>query len=213
MLVAPEVSALIASIPYASSHGAYADRVGGGIIYYALTSLIRARVCVCLGSGGGFVPCLMRQAQRDLGIERAETYLVDAILPEAGFGGPDEPGGWLDPDGVFRQHYPDITVLNCHTREAARGFFKKNRVRIDYLHIDADHSLKGALEDSESYLPLMQPSGIVTLHDTSWPSIQEVLKRIRSKRPEFQCLDLPDIGAGLAILRRKCEPAQPPNGF
>lgn len=36
---------------------------------------------------------------------------------------------------------------------------------IDYLHIDGDHTFKGAKTDFDSYLPLMQPDGLVQIHD------------------------------------------------
>src|SRR5262245_38832527 len=54
--------------PWHESHGADGAYLGMGLLYYALTYSLRADVAVCLGSGGGFVPRLMRQAQRDLGI-------------------------------------------------------------------------------------------------------------------------------------------------
>src|SRR5581483_11688505 len=111
-LLDPHMSARFASMPYAGGHGA-GRTVDGGVIYYGLACVLRAEVCVCLGSGGGFVPALMRQAQRDLRLDPADTYLVDAILPEAGFGGPEIEGGWRDPDSLFAREYGDIVVLNC----------------------------------------------------------------------------------------------------
>jgi hypothetical protein len=201
-LVIPEVSSLLASLPYAGGHGATSGSVAGGIVYYAITSLARARVCVCLGSGGGFVPGLMRQAQRDLGIENAETYLVDAILPEAGYGDPEVPGGWRDDTGVFASLFPEVTILSCLTQEAANGFFRKNQIAIDYLHVDADHAYEPALADFESYLPRLGPAAFVTFHDSGTEQIQRVLAQIRQTHPEFDCLDMPDLGAGLAVLRR-----------
>src|SRR5688572_17442209 len=67
--------------PWAGSHGSDGERyLGGGLLYYALAYMSRARLCVCLGSAGGFVPRLMRQAQRDLGLEGARTILVDANI-------------------------------------------------------------------------------------------------------------------------------------
>lgn len=201
-LLDPAASSLLASLPYAQGHGA-SKRLDAGIIYYAVACAARARVCVCLGSGGGFVPCLMRQAQRDMDLDPSVTYLVDAILPEAGFGSPEIEDGWRDPRGVVRKHYADIVTLNCLTAEAAAGFFPKNRVIIDFLHVDADHSFDGALSDFELYAPMMRESGFITFHDTSTRAIQKVLGTIREKRPEFQCLDMPDLGAGIALLRRK----------
>jgi hypothetical protein len=205
-LINPEISRLFATIPYAGGHGGDTMGIGGGIIYYALTCVMRARVCVCLGSGGGFVPCLMRQAQRDMGLDDPETYLVDAILPEAGFGGPEVEGGWRDSAGVFSKYFPEIVTLSCLTQEAAHGFFTKNRIRIDFLHVDADHSFEGVLSDFEAFLPLLNPSGFMTFHDTNADSVHRALRCIAERRPEFQCLDMPDFGAGLAILRRKPKP-------
>ena len=49
------------------SHGSDGkEYLGGGMLYYTMAYITRAKVCVCLGSGGGFVPRLMVQAQRDL---------------------------------------------------------------------------------------------------------------------------------------------------
>ncbi|HRI57993.1 MAG TPA: hypothetical protein PK170_12970, partial [Anaerolineae bacterium] len=60
--------ALTREAAWAESHGADGGYLGMGLLYYTLTYLLKARVAVCLGSGGGFVPRLMRQAQRDLGL-------------------------------------------------------------------------------------------------------------------------------------------------
>ena len=73
-------SMLTVDDPWCSSHGADngSEDLGAGLLYYSLAYSIRARTCVCLGSGGGFVPRLMRQAQRDLDLEGGRTILVDS---------------------------------------------------------------------------------------------------------------------------------------
>jgi hypothetical protein len=205
----PDAERALSAIPYAQGHGTTSERLGAGVIYYAITCMARARICVCLGSGGGFVPCLMRQAQMDLEVDAAETYLVDAVLPEAGYGGPDVPMGWIDNFSLLQQQFADIVILSCLSTEAANGYFAKNRCAIDYLHIDADHSFDAALADFENYLPLLQPSAFVTFHDSSMQSIQQVLSAISLQHPRFQCLDLPDVGAGIAILRSRTAPLNP----
>lgn len=79
------VETLTHEAPWCGSHGADGDYLGMGLIYYGIAYILRAKLAVCLGSGGGFVPRLMRQAQRDLGIaDDARTILVDANRPEAG---------------------------------------------------------------------------------------------------------------------------------
>lgn len=132
----------------------------------------------------------------------SDTYLVDAILPEAGFGSPDIPGGWMDPKGTFSRFYTDIIVLSCLTEEAGQGFFAENRVHIDFLHIDADHSFNRALGDFMTYLPLLSPRAIVTFHDMNTGELQRVLKRLQEGQTDYQFFDMPDFGAGLAIVRR-----------
>ena len=65
--------------PWSASHGSAADSedLSAGILYYALAYSLRATTCVCLGSGGGFVPRMMRQAQRDLDLGDSRTILID----------------------------------------------------------------------------------------------------------------------------------------
>ena len=203
MLLDLDTEKAFAAIPYAQGHGVSESRLGSAMIYYVLTCMAHARACVCLGSGGGFVPCMMRQAQRDLEIDGAETYLVDAVLPEAGYGGPDVPLGWIDDYSMVQREFSDITILSCLSIEAAAGFFRKNRTVIDYLHIDANHSFDAAWKDFEAYLPLLHPRAFLTFHDSAIGSIQSVLAMLLQRYPHFECLDLPDVGAGLAILRSR----------
>jgi len=145
----------------------------------------------------------------DLQLEGAETYLVDAVLPEVGYGGPDVPMGWMDDHSLLRRQFADIVILTCLSTEAATGYFTKNRTKIDYLHIDADHSFHAARGDFEVYLPLLTPGAFVTFHDSATESIEKVLAAILREHPEFQCLDMPDVGAGLALLRRRTAPSGP----
>ncbi len=53
-------------VPYRWSHGATDTHLGDGLIIYSLIQYMRAKVCVCLGSGGGFIPRIMTQARYDL---------------------------------------------------------------------------------------------------------------------------------------------------
>ncbi len=83
------------------------------------------------------MPRLMRQAQRDLGVaDTARTILIDGNCAEAGWGAPK----WLSSDSFFRREFPDVELLLMTTRDAAQKYFAKRGYKIDYLHIDADHS-------------------------------------------------------------------------
>jgi hypothetical protein len=154
---------------WCASHGATpgGDELGAGILYYALAYSLRANVCVCLGSGGGFVPRMMRQAQRDLGLEPSRTILVDGAesVPAAKreiWGSPS----WVAPDSWFRTRYPDVELVLDLTETAHRELFVPNGIEIDYLHIDADHHYEGVRLDFDLFAPLVRDDGVITLHDS-----------------------------------------------
>ncbi|RYE61622.1 MAG: class I SAM-dependent methyltransferase, partial [Oxalobacteraceae bacterium] len=181
------------------SHGAGTDYLGMGLLYYAMVYLLKARVAVCLGSGGGFVPRLMRQAQRDIGIaETSRTILVDGNNPSAGWGMPQ----WLADESFFRKHFPDVEIVVDLTRSAAIGIFEKQNITIDYLHIDADHSFAACLEDFEIYSRFLREGSIVTLHDTNFSGagVKHVIEHIRTLSA-CDVVDFPDIGEGTAVVR------------
>jgi hypothetical protein len=191
-------SMLTREAPWSESHGADGAYVGTGLLYYTLTYVTRAEVAVCLGSGGGFVPRLMRQAQRDAGIaDGARTILVDGDVPQAGWGSPQ----WLAPDSFFRANYPDVEVLLARTSDAAVQLAEQE-LRIDYLHIDADHSFTGCLEDFRRYRPLLRVGSLVTLHDTNLAhaGVKHVLEHLRA-RADCELIDLVEAGTGTALLR------------
>ena len=184
---------------WAYSHAAHDGYLGMGLIYYSLVYIKKARIAVCLGSGGGFVPRLMRQAQRDVGIaDCSRTILIDANLPEAGWGSPQ----WLDENSFFRRRFGDVELLLSTTEEASENFFSQQGLTIDLLHIDADHSFVGCLDDYWRYARFLGPSSLVTFHDTSSASagVRAVIEYLRG-RTDCDVIDFPDIGCGTAIVR------------
>jgi hypothetical protein len=133
---------------------------------------MRAKVCVCLGSGGGFVPRLMTQARYDLyrqGIFEGKpdlnwgdigvTYVVDAMN---GIGGKVD---WFKEESFFRRTFHP-RILSTTTEEAFHNHFVLNDIKIDYLHIDAGHSYENVKEDFELYSQLLSRNGIISIHDT-----------------------------------------------
>ena len=53
-------------LKYRWTHGATDKHLGDGLLIYSTIQYMRAKTCVCLGSGGGFVPRIMSQARMDL---------------------------------------------------------------------------------------------------------------------------------------------------
>jgi len=163
---------VLKDVPYRWSHGATDDHLGDGLIIYSLIQYMRAKVCVCLGSGGGFIPRIMTQARIDLHSQNifegnadynwgdiGTTYVVDAMN---GIGGVVN---WFNEESFFRRtFYPRI--INDTTANAFHNFFVLQDIKIDYLHIDAGHSYENVREDFELYSQLMSPNGIISIHDT-----------------------------------------------
>jgi hypothetical protein len=87
------------------------------------------------------------------------TYVVDA---NNGIGGKSDIG---DEESFFRKHFHPRVILETSER-AFYDFFIRQGIRIDYLHIDGDHSYEGVKRDFELYSTIMNPNGIISIHDT-----------------------------------------------
>jgi hypothetical protein len=133
---------------------------------------MRAKNCVCIGSGGGYIPRLMTQARRDLydqGIfegnneynwgDIGATYVVDACN---GIGGPTD----LENEQSFYRtnFYPRL--IKSTSEKAYYDFFVLQDIKIDVLFIDGDHSYEGVKLDFELYSKILSPRGIILIHDT-----------------------------------------------
>lgn len=182
------------------------------MLYYSLAYANRAKTCVCLGSGGGFVPRLMRQAQRDLGIDGSRTILVDGSEKvDAGkkdiWGSPS----WTADDSVFRANYPDVEVVLELTEIAFHDFFQRHDVTIDFLHIDADHHYEGVKRDWDLYRTLVPDEGVITLHDTvnfrEPCGVHRLMDEIREEG-NYEMVNFP-IAYGTAVLRKRQEYSHP----
>ena len=159
-------------VKYRWTHGATDLHLGDGMLIYSLILFNRAKTCVCIGSGGGFIPRLMTQARRDLweqgifeGNNSAEwgnigtTVIVDAANGVGGF------TDWTEENSFLRQHFDPQVILETSER-AFYDYFVRQDMKIDYLHIDGDHSYSGVKKDFDLYSSIMSDNGIITIHDT-----------------------------------------------
>jgi len=154
------------SVSYRWTHGANDTYLGSGIFYYAIPYFLKAQVCVCLGSGGGYVPRLMVDCIHELNEthmygegKTGEVYVVDATNSVNG------EVDWSDEDSYLREKF-NPKFINSTTEDAFYNFFVKRDIKIDYLHIDADHTYGGCKLDLESYSQIMNKNGIISIHDT-----------------------------------------------
>ena len=159
-------------VKYRWTHGSTDKHLGDGLLIYSVIQYLRAKTCVCLGSGGGFIPRIMSQARMDLHDQEiftgnklmewgdvGTTILVDA---NNGINGITD---WVDEDSFLRQNFPCRIILDT-TEKAYYNFFVKEDIKIDYLPIDAGHSFEDIKRDFELYSQLLNPWGIISIHDT-----------------------------------------------
>lgn len=158
--------------PYRWSHGASDEHMGDGIMVYALIQYMCFKNCVCIGSGGGFIPRIMTQARIDLynqGMfegnkdfnwgDIGTTYLVD---PCNNVGGGSDVS---DKNNFFNKTFVPRFIKST-SQEAYYNFFVRHEIKIDLLFLDGDHSYEGLKSDFELYTTLLNDKGVVIVHDT-----------------------------------------------
>jgi hypothetical protein len=159
-------------VKYRWTHGATDLHLGDGLLIYSFIQFIRAKVCVCIGSGGGFIPRLMTQARMDLHSQNifegngivewgdiGTTIIIDAANGVGGF------TDWTAENSFLRQNFSPQVILDT-SEKTFYDYFVRQDIKIDYLHIDGDHSYEGVKKDFELYSTIMSENGIITIHDT-----------------------------------------------
>jgi hypothetical protein len=160
------------SIPYLWTHGATDLHMGDGLLVYSIIQHMRGKICVCIGSGGGFIPRIMTQARIDLHKQKifdgnndfnwgdiGTTYLVDACN---GVGGPNN---LEDETSFFRSTFCPRFIKSTSV-DAYYDFFVRQDIKIDVLFIDGDHSYEGVKQDFDLYSKILSDNGIIIIHDT-----------------------------------------------
>ena len=102
--------------------------------------------------------CIWELQETDI-IKNGEVYVIDATN---GFNGNVD---WDDSDSFLRKNF-DPKFINTTTEDAYYNFFVKRDIKIDYLHIDADHTYEGVKTDFDLYSTIMNENGIISIHDT-----------------------------------------------
>jgi hypothetical protein len=133
---------------------------------------MRAKNCVCIGSGGGYIPRIITQARLDLHKQNifngnsdfnwgdiGTTYVVDACNGVGGYKDFENEHSFLRK--VFVPRFIKSTSV-----DAFYDFFIRQDIKIDFLFIDGDHSYEGVKKDFELYSTILSEKGIIMLHDT-----------------------------------------------
>ena len=159
-------------VPYLWTHGATEKHLGDGLIVYSIVQHMRFKNCVCIGSGGGYIPRILTQARIDLYNQEifegnsdynwgdiGTTYVVDACN---GIGGPND---LENENSFYRTHFYPRFIKET-SENAFYNFFIRQDLKIDLLFIDGDHSYEGVKKDFELYSTILSDNGIIIIHDT-----------------------------------------------
>jgi len=178
------------------THGATIKHMGDGIIVYSLIQHMRYKNCVCIGTGGGYIPRIMTQSRVDLfeqGIfegnrsanwgDIGATYVVD---PCNGVGGQSNID---DENSFYRTHFYPRFIKET-SEKAYYDFFVRENISIDLLFIDGDHSYEGVKKDFELYSKLVSEHGMILIHDTDL-SYSETLIVSEDAKKDFFPFDGP----------------------
>jgi hypothetical protein len=154
-------------VPYRWTHGATTEHMGDGLLVYSLIQHMRAKICVCIGSGGGFIPRIMTRARLDLHKQNifegdpdinwgdiGVTYIVDACN---GIGGPND----LEDENSYYHKQFQPQLIKSTSEDAYYNFFVLQDIKIDVLFIDGDHSYEGVKLDFDLYSNILSDKGIM----------------------------------------------------
>ena len=178
-------------VPFRHTHGATDEHMGDGLVVYSIIQHMRFKNCVCIGSGGGYIPRIMTQARLDLhkqGIFEGDpthnwgdigtTYLIDACN---GVGGDCQIDGL---DTYYQSHFYPRFIKDTSER-AFYNFFVLEDIKIDLLFIDGDHSYEGVKKDFELYSQLLTPNGIIIIHDTDSRFVKTLIVSEDAKKDHY----------------------------
>ncbi len=165
-----------------------------------LTSVVRPRVFVELGSHHGVSYVAFCEAMKRLGLG-ARCYAVDT------WAGDVHAGAYGD--DVYNRlrhfhdgHYGDFSDLLRMTFNEALPFIADGS--IDLLHIDGLHTYDAVRQDFESWLPKLSDRAVVLLHDTNVKredfGVYKLFEELAREYPTFEFLH--GSGLGMVVVGR-----------
>lgn len=112
----------------------------------------------------------------------------------------------------------DFIPEECFRQMTTSEFFTQNTDTLDLIFIDACHQFSFVKEDFENALKVLNPQGLIMLHDTN-PKSSDLIseenkwcgnaylmnKYLEEKHPELLFVTLPVANEGISIVHRKLD--------
>lgn len=176
------------------------DSLGFGYVYYGLTRLFRPQVILCIGSFRGFSPVCFTLGLADN--RQGKCYFID----------PGKVDGYWHDENNFSSLNSRFGLDNrmTHFKKTSQEVVASRVIKesIDLLFIDGDHSYAGVKFDFDHFSPMVQPGGLLLLHDsitqgvgfTRW-EVKNFLETEVYGKGQYEHITLP-LAAGLSIFRK-----------
>ena len=182
--------------------------LGLGWIYYGLARVIRPKQVVIIGSYRGFVPLVLGKALAD-NLNGGQVIFIDPSFVD---------DFWKDAQSV-RAHFALFDVMNIEhylmtTQQFTQSEAYRSLNRLGMVFVDGYHSEEQARFDYEAFEGILDPNGIILLHDTARSRVSRVYgaerayeQRVRyfvdklKQDVRLQVFDLP-FDQGVTLVRK-----------
>ncbi len=212
-----------ADLPWAKTLVAmYADEVAfptslsptQGDFLRSLVANVAPRRVVEIGSFIGISSVWMAQGLEQLGGEGVVhgVDLFDPVRPEPPYrsrGSLDDPLGFAEQAASSAGLAHRIRFHRMESREMARRLPELVGIPIDFLVLDGDHTVRGALDDFLLYAAQLAVGGYVVLHDVNpgvsgWDGPRHLLDHVIGPSSLYSAVEIATTprNYGLAVVRR-----------
>jgi hypothetical protein len=183
-----ELKKLVENDLYFSSHTGKSP-MGDLLITYAFAQCTDANLFVCIGSGEGTVPKILREAQLKMNKTNSKTILVDAVTEAFKYNGVLNEEKIKDLDFEFIKEFSN------------KAYSKFEDNSIDILYLDHHHSLEDTIKDIELYLPKMSINSYIFVHDVFNSNINCTVNKLYLylDKDRFEFIRIP-VGEGILII-------------
>lgn len=180
--------------------------LGYGWLHYALIRNIQPQRVLVIGSQYGFIPAVCA-----LACKHNNKGVVDFVDAGYDYNNKNHWGGvgfWKKKD--IKKHFDAFKLssyIRLHLVKTSDFFKRNNRQEWGYIHIDGDHSYKGASFDFNKSWAHLEYGGYISLHDIHCKQINELTlgvyklwNKLKAKKI-YSIIDFPGT-YGLGIIQK-----------
>jgi predicted O-methyltransferase YrrM len=186
------------------------NNLGSGWLYYAFGRILRPRRAVVIGSLRGFAPIVIAKALAD-NSEPGEVTFIDPSLVDDFWKDPERVDAYFRGFGLTNIRHHCMTTQEFVTSDAYREIDE-----VGFLFIDGRHTEEQASFDYNAFSHLLEPRGLVILHDSMNTrfdkvygsenayrmSVKNYVDRLKTD-PGLELIDLPFGHTGLTVMRKR----------